>query len=64
MTIKEFIHPNLMTLQELATILTSVSQTLKIKFRLPMGTWVSEFNDLQKKIKMSLYYENDKKLYL
>jgi len=58
------IHPSLMTPQELALTLQAVEQTIKKQFSIPMGTKASELNEFQKITKMSIYYENDRLVFI
>jgi len=48
-----------MTPQELASTLTTVSQKLKTEYKLPIATRASELKNLQKIIKLNIYYEDD-----
>ena len=58
------IHPSLMTPQELALTLKAVEQTIKKQYSIPMGTRASELGEFQKITKMSVYYENDKLVFI
>lgn len=58
------IHPSLMTPQELASTLKSVEQTIKKQYNIPLGTQASELGEFHKVTKISVYYENDRLVFI
>ena len=58
------IHTNLMTPQDIANTLKQVSSKIKARLDLPMGTKPTEIYDLQKITKMSIFYNNNKLVFI
>jgi len=58
------IHPSLMTPQELATTLKSVEQTIKKQYSIRLGTKASELSEFSKITKISVYYENERLVFI
>uniref|UniRef100_A0A2H8U1R0 Envelope fusion protein n=1 Tax=Melanaphis sacchari TaxID=742174 RepID=A0A2H8U1R0_9HEMI len=58
------IHPSLMTPQEIAEILRAAKQYFRNNLNIPVGTKPSEIGEFSKIAKMSVYYENDRLVFI